>query len=106
MKLTVTQETEVWQVYDTWLTAYLNADVKTYDAYLDDDYHFIGSTNNEEFLKRTDATMFFEQTGEQFAGIMDLRNERKILEVFDTSIFITHFCDVWFINDDDRTYYG
>ena len=106
MKLTATQETEVWQVYDTWLTAYLNADVKTYNAYLDDDYHFIGSTNNEEFLKRTDATMFFEQTGEQFAGIMDLRNERKILEVFDTSIFITHFCDVWFIHDDDRTYYG
>src|SRR6056297_2466745 len=106
MKLSVTQETEVWQVYDTWLSAYLNADVTTYDSFLDDDYHFIGSTNNEEFLKRTDATMFFEQTGEQFAGIMDLRNERKILEVFDTSIFITHFCDVWFIHDDDRTYYG
>src|SRR6056297_278961 len=106
MKLTSSQEAEIWQVYDTWLSAYLNADVKTYDAYLDDDYHFIGSTNNEEFLKRTDATMFFEQTGEQFAGIMDLRNEIKILEVFDTSIFITHFCDVWFINDEDRTYYG
>ena len=106
MKLTVTQETEVWQVYDTWLTAYLNADVKTYDAYLDDDYHFIGSTNNEEFLKRNDATTFFERTGDQFAGIMDLRNEIKILEVFDTSVFITHFCDVWFINDEDRTYYG
>ncbi|MDX1586698.1 MAG: nuclear transport factor 2 family protein, partial [Balneolaceae bacterium] len=90
----------------TWLTAYLNADVETYDAYFDDDYHFIGSTSNEEFLNRNDATTFFEQTGEQFAGIMDLRNEIKILEIFDTSIFITHFCDVWFINDKDRTYYG
>jgi len=106
MKLTKLQESEIWQVYSTWLTAYLNADVKTYDAYLDDDYHFIGSTNNEEFLKRNDATTFFERTGDQFAGIMDLRNEIKILEVFDTSIFITHFCDVWFINDEDRTYYG
>src|SRR6056297_500526 len=106
MKLTSSQEAEIWQVYDTWLSAYLNADVKTYDAYLDDDYHFIGSTNNEEFLKRNDATTFFKQTGEQFAGIMDLRNEIKILEIFDTSIFITHFCDVWFINDKDRTYYG
>ncbi|MCA1802150.1 MAG: nuclear transport factor 2 family protein, partial [Rhodothermaceae bacterium] len=106
MKLTKEQEAEIWQVYSTWLTAYLNADVKTYNAYLDDDYHFIGSTNNEEFLNRTDATTFFERTGEQFAGIMDLRNEIKILEVFDTSIFITHFCDVWFINDKERTYYG
>jgi len=106
MKLTKQQEAEIWQVYDTWLTAYLNADVKTYNAYFDDDYHFIGSTVNEEFLNRNDATTFFEQTGEQFAGIMDLRNEIKILEIFNTSIFITHFCDVWFINDKDRTYYG
>jgi len=106
MKLTKEQEAEIWQVYDIWLTAYLNADVKTYNAYFDDDYHFIGSTINEEFLNRNDATTFFKQTGEQFAGIMDLRNEIKILEIFDTSIFITHFCDVWFINDKDRTYYG
>src|SRR6056297_3034605 len=106
MKLTKLQESEIWQVYSTWLTAYLNADVKTYDAYLDDDYHFIGSTNNEEFLKRNDATTFFEHTGDQFAGIIDLRNENKILEVFNTSVIITHFCDVWFINDEDRTYYG
>ena len=41
-------EASVLKVYDTWLYSYLNGDVKTYDAYLDDDYHFIGSTNNEK----------------------------------------------------------
>jgi ketosteroid isomerase-like protein len=106
MQLTKQQETEIWQVYNTWLTAYLNADVKTYDAYFDDDYHFIGSTSNEEFLNRNDTTNFFERTGEQFAGITDLRNETKILEAFDTSIFLTHFFDAWFLSNNDWTYYG
>lgn len=106
MKINKIEENEIWQVYNTWLTAYLNADVKTYGTYLDEDYHFIGSTNNEEFLNRNDTKTFFERTGEQFSGIMDLRNEVKILEVFDRSIFITHFCDVWFLNDKDWAYYG
>ncbi|MEN2284344.1 ATP-binding protein [Algoriphagus sp. SE2] len=106
MKINKIEENEIWQVYNTWLTAYLNADVKTYGTYLDEDYHFIGSTNNEEFLNRDDTKTFFERTGEQFSGIMDLRNEVKILEVFDRSIFITHFCDVWFLNDKDWAYYG
>lgn len=68
MKPSKTQETEIWQVYDTWLTAYLNADVKTYASYLADDYHFIGSTDNEEFLNKTDTTTFFENTADQLAG--------------------------------------
>ena len=106
MKLTRSKENEIWQVYSTWLTAYMNADFQTYAYLLDDDYHFIGSTINEEFLNRHDAITFFEETGEQFAGVMDLRNENKILEVFERSIFITHFCDVWFLNEMEHTYYG
>ena len=59
MKINKKQEKEVIQVYDTWLQSYLNGDVKTYDFYLDDDYRFIGSTDNEEFLNRKDTTEFF-----------------------------------------------
>lgn len=73
----------IWNVYDAWLHAYLNADHKTYDSFFDNSYHFIGSTNNEEFLNRKETTRFFELTGEQFSGLMDLRNETKIIEQFD-----------------------
>jgi signal transduction histidine kinase len=106
MTLNAEQKAEIWHHYDTWMTGYLNADVETYDAYFDDDYHFIGSTNNEEFLNRKDTTKFFEQTGEQFAGITALRNETKILEVFGTSVFLTHVFDGWFLHDNEWTYYG
>ncbi|MBO3117172.1 nuclear transport factor 2 family protein [Winogradskyella sp. DF17] len=106
MQLTKTKEKEILKVYNTWMQAYLNDDVITYNSYFDDDYHFIGSTDNEEFLDRKETTKFFELTGEQFAGMMDLRNETKTLEQFDEHIFITHFCDVWFLNKEQWTYYG
>ena len=60
MQLTKTKEKEILKVYDTWMSAYLNADVATYDSFFDDSYHFIGSTNNEEFLNRKETTRFFE----------------------------------------------
>ena len=106
MQLTKTKEKEILMVYDTWMTAYLNADADTYDRYFDEDYHFIGSTDNEEFLNRKDTTEFFKASGNQFAGLMDLRNESKILEQFGDHIFLTHNCDTWFKNGEDWSYYG
>ncbi|MDP5081348.1 MAG: nuclear transport factor 2 family protein [Winogradskyella sp.] len=106
MQLTKTKEKEILEVYDTWMTGYLNADVATYDSYFDDSFHFIGSTNNEEFLNRKDTTEFFRVTGEQLAGMLDLRNESKTLEQFGDHIFITHICDTWFKNGEDWSYYG
>ncbi len=106
MKLTKKQETEVWQVYNKWLDAYLNGDTKTYNKYLDKDYHFIGSTNNEEFLNKKDTTNFFKDTADQLAGMCDLRNESKIIEKFEGLVFVTHLFDAWFKNGDDYAYYG
>ncbi|MAP54454.1 nuclear transport factor 2 family protein [Altibacter sp.] len=106
MKVDKKIQTEVFKVYDTWLHAYLNGDVATYDAYLDDDFHFIGSTNNEEFLNRAATTQFFAETAEQLAGKCDLRNETKIMDAFDDLVFINHFFDAWFQNGTDWNYYG
>jgi signal transduction histidine kinase len=106
MKLTKKQEIEIWQVYDTWLYSYLNGDVKTYNKYLDKDYHFIGSTDNEEFLNKKDTTNFFKATADQLAGKCDLRNETKIIEKFEELVFITHLFDAWFKTGEDLAYYG
>ena len=106
MKLTKKQEKEILQVYNTWLHSYLNGDVETYNSYLDENYHFIGSTNNEEFLDKKNTTNFFEATAEQFAGKTELRNETKIIQKFEELVFITHLFDAWFQNGKDWTYYG
>jgi hypothetical protein len=62
MRPTVKQRAEVLRVYDIWLKAYLNGDVLTFDFYFDDEYRFIGSTDNEDFLNSADTTKFFAAT--------------------------------------------
>lgn len=106
MKLTKNQESEVLNVYDNWLNSYLNGDVKTYDSFFDDEYRFIGSTDNEDFLNRHDTTKFFEETADQLAGQVEVRNSRKTLEKFDELIFITDLFDAYFLNDKNWVYYG
>ena len=100
------QEAEVLEVYEIWLNSYLNGDVKTYDLYLADNYHFIGSTDNEDFLNRTDTTKFFKATAEQLAGKVEIRNNKRTVEKFDELYFITDLFDAYFLNDKDWTYYG
>jgi len=106
MKLTKKIESEIWKIYDSWLYSYLNGDVKTYKKYLDKDYHFIGSTENEEFLSKKETADFFKKTADQLAGKCDLRNETKIIEKFEGLILVTHLFDAWFKNGDDYAYYG
>ncbi|MCO5725883.1 nuclear transport factor 2 family protein, partial [Robiginitalea marina] len=106
MRLTQKIKTEVLQVYDTWLESYVSGNVETYDHYLDDAYHFIGSTNNEEFLSRRETTEFFRVTADQFAGKTELRNETKSVEGFGELIFLTHVFDAWFLGGEDWSYYG
>jgi ketosteroid isomerase-like protein len=106
MKPIEKQKTEVLNVYDTWLNAYLNGNVKTYDSYFDDEYRFIGSTDNEDFLNRTDTTKFFAATADQLAGKVKVRNSKKTIEKFDEIIFITDLFDAYFLNGSNWVYYG
>ena len=101
MKLTKNQEAEVLNVYNIWLNAYLNGNVKTYDSYFDDEYRFIGSTDNEDFLSRADTTKFFAATADQLAGKVEIRNSRRTVEKFDEIIFITDLFDAYFLNGID-----
>ena len=106
MKLTKKNKEEILKIYNTWMHSYLNGDVATYDSYFADEYHFIGSTNNEEFLNRKATTQFFKDTAKQFSGKTDLRKETTTIEAFDGLIFITHIFDAWFLNGTEWTYYG
>jgi len=106
MNLTKETELEVLKVYGTWLQSYLNGDVEPYDSFLNDDYHFIGSTNNEEFLCKKETTIFFKATADQLAGKTQPRNKTKIIEKFEESVFITHLFDTWFLNGSEWNYYG
>jgi signal transduction histidine kinase/DNA-directed RNA polymerase subunit N (RpoN/RPB10) len=106
MKLHKQEENEVLQAYDTWLASYLNGDIKTYDSYLDVDYRFIGSTDNEEFLNKKDTTNFLKATADQLAGKAEVRNSIKTVEKLDGLVFITDLFDAYFLNGTEWAYYG
>ncbi|MFZ0490560.1 MAG: ATP-binding protein [Salegentibacter sp.] len=106
MKLSKKQEREILQVYDTWLHSYLNGDVNTYAAYLDTNYHFIGSTSNEEFLSKQDTTAFFKSTADQLTGKTAIRNSVRTLQQIGELVFLTDLFDAWFLNAEEWTFYG
>jgi len=106
MKPNKDEQKEVLETYDIWLNSYLNGDVKTYDSFLDDEYRFIGSTDNEDFLNKKDTTNFFAATADQLAGKVEIRNSKRTLKKFDELIFITDLFDAYFLNGKDWEYYG
>jgi len=106
MELSKELKPEVMQIYDTWWNSYLNGDVKTYDSFLDYDYHFIGSTNAEDYLDRSNTTKFFEATADQLAGKAQLRNRVINIELINELIFITDLADAYFLYDSEWSFYS
>jgi len=106
MNLTKKEREEVTKVYDTWLNSYLTGDVETYNSFFDDRYHFIGSTDNEDFLDRRETTKFLQDTADQLAGKVEIRNNRRIIEKFEGLIFVTELFDAYFLIENEWTYYG
>src|SRR6187402_49078 len=106
MPRNASEEQEVLDVYDKWLYSYLNGDVETYDHYLDADYHFIGSTNNEEFLSKEETTRFFRATADQLSGKAEIRNNKRAIEDVEGLCFITELFDAYFLSDERWSYYG
>ncbi|HKL40421.1 MAG TPA: nuclear transport factor 2 family protein, partial [Cryomorphaceae bacterium] len=99
-------EKEVFKIYDKWLHSYLSGDIETYSLYLDDQYHFIGSTGNEEFLDKKATISFFEATAEQLAGKTEIRNSKRTLETFGDLVFITELLDAYFLSGTEWNFYG
>lgn len=97
---------EIKQLYDTWFQAYINGDVQTYGSYFDDDYRFIGSTSNEEYLNKKDTILFFEATAYQFSGKIDSRKVEWTISQYGGLYFITHFVEAYFLNNNNWDYYG
>lgn len=101
MKLTLEIKAEVLEIYETWLNAYIGRNVKTYDYYFDEEYHFIGSTDNEQFLNRKETTAFLEKTGDQLTGKTQMKNRVIAVELFEGIVFVAEFLDAWFLIENE-----
>ncbi len=104
MKLSKKEENEILQVYDTWWHSYLNGDLNNYDAYLDDEFRFVGCTDEEEFLNRSEAISFFRATADQLPGKAKFENIDKTMEALGGMVLITDLADVYILDNEQWVY--
>ncbi|MGB5262896.1 MAG: ATP-binding protein, partial [Lutimonas sp.] len=73
----------------------------------DDDFHFVGSTNNEEFLSRKDTTAFFKATADQLAGKAELRNTVRNIDILNNDlVMITDVADAYVLSEGNWFFYS
>lgn len=106
MREQLIEEQAILELYEKWKHAYLNGDIPTYGLYLDDLYHFIGSTGNEEFLNKDETIRFFVATADQLNGKAQIRNNKTTIEKFEGLYFITEVLDAYFLSEGDWSFYG
>ncbi len=106
MKLTKQQQTEAMQVYEAYWDSYLKGDVKTLASLLDDDYNQIGSVENEVFFNKRDAVKFVQETIDQVAGKVEMRNRITKVDRVDVFFLISEQCDLYVLIDGAWSFYA
>ena len=104
MTPTKKNQQQIIQVYDKWLYGYLIRDVKTYDSHFDNAHGSIGTTQNANFLDRSETTWFLVDTAAQIAVKCELRNETLAMEQLGDFIFIAPLFDTSFNLYRDRNF--
>ena len=97
---------EIKQIYHTWFQAYINGDVQTYGSYFNDDYRFIDSTRNEEYLNKKNSILIFEATAHQFSAKIDSRKVDWTISQYGSLYSITHFVEAYFLHNNNWDYYS
>ena len=106
MKLNEKQEPEILELYDTWLQSYLNGDFKTCDSLFDDDYRFIGITDKNGFLCKTDTVNLIAATTKNWTGKIEIRNRKRVVNKLDELFLITDLFDTYLLNATGWTHLG
>ncbi len=77
MKLTKKLEAEILEVNKAYWESYINGSWKKSASFLDDNIKMIGSTEDEVYYNKKEATKFFKNTAKEVKGSIEMRS-RKI----------------------------
>ncbi|HEU4858914.1 MAG TPA: nuclear transport factor 2 family protein, partial [Chitinophagaceae bacterium] len=106
MKLTKKLEAEVLKVYKAYWDAYLNGDMKTFAAMLDDDITVFGTAVSEVFNNKKETLRFYKATADQLVGKAQFRNRKINVNEVDNHVLVNEQCDLYFLMDKKWTFYG
>ena len=106
MKLTKKLEAEILQVYNAYWESYVNGTWRKSASFLDDNVKMIGSTEDEIYNNKKEATKFFKDTAKEVKGNIEMRN-RKI-EVIPAApyIMLNEETDLYIKTGEDWVFYS
>ncbi len=106
MNLTEKEKSELLSVYNAYWDCYLNGDVETMSEILDDNYTQVGSAEDEVFLNKEEAVQFLQETIDQVAGNLEMRDRVTIPEYHADQVMIHERCDVYARNESEWIFYA
>ena len=106
MKLTSKLKAEILKAHDAYWAKYLKGDVKGIAALLDESYTQVGSAETEVFTNKKAAVKFLNNTIDQVAGKLEMRNRNTRLEQQGDLILIHELCDVYVLDGKKWAFYS
>ena len=106
MKLTPKLKAEILKTHDAYWAKYLKGDVKGIAALLDESYTQVGSAETEVFSNKKAAVKFLNNTINQVAGKLEMRNRNTRLEQQGDLVLIHELCDLYALTGKRWAFYS
>ncbi|WP_147392167.1 ATP-binding protein [Algoriphagus lacus] len=106
MKTQQHMDLESMEVYHSFWDHYLNGDVEEVISLLGHNYTQVGSTEAEDFFRKKDAVRFLQDTIDQVAGKVEMRNRSIRYQHLDHFVLIHERCDIYVLRESDWGFYA
>lgn len=106
MQLTPELEAELRLALDTYWNSYLAGDIETWASYLADEYHNIGTTEEEVWQSKQEIVDYSLSVIQQLQGGAQIRNKTFQFYPIDPYIMVHELGDMYLIHDGDWVFYS
>lgn len=97
---------ESMEVYHSFWEHYLNGDVDEVISLLGYNYTQVGSAETEDFFRKKDAVRFLQDTIDQVAGKVEMRNRNIWYQHLDHLVLIHERCEIYVLRKSDWEFYA
>lgn len=106
MQLTPELEAELRLALDTYWNSYLEGDIETWASYLADEYHNIGTTEEEVWRSKQEILDYTRAVIEQLKGGAQVRNKSFQFFPIDPYIMVHELGDMFLLNEGEWMFYA
>ncbi|MBC6365425.1 ATP-binding protein [Algoriphagus sp. AK58] len=106
MKVQQLVDLESLEVYHSFWDHYLRGEIEEISSLLGSSYTQVGSLETDDFFNKKDAIRFLQDTIDQMAGKVEMRNRHLRFQTLDHLILVHERCDLFVLEDADWNFYS